>query len=102
MTTIREFQKMMREIYYHHDMRRGAADTCRWLESEVRELRDALCRGDRENMAEEFADVLAWLCSLANLLEVDLEAAAVKRYPGKCPKCGCRPCSCPYRGQPSD
>ncbi len=44
----------------------------------------------------EFADALAWLASLANLAEVDLEAA-VARYARGCPKCGQIPCACAFR-----
>ncbi|MDQ3991140.1 MAG: pyrophosphohydrolase, partial [Actinomycetota bacterium] len=37
----------------------------------------------------------AWLTSLANLLGVDLEAAAA-RYMDGCPKCGEIPCVCAF------
>jgi NTP pyrophosphatase (non-canonical NTP hydrolase) len=50
--------------------------------------------GDRENLAHEFGDVLAWLASLANLLDVDLEAAVARNADG-CPRCGLTPCGCP-------
>ena len=38
-------------------------------------------------MKDEFADVIAWLASLANLLEIDIEKAALKKYNNRCPKC---------------
>nr|WP_303646099.1 MazG nucleotide pyrophosphohydrolase domain-containing protein [Candidatus Solincola tengchongensis] len=61
---------------------------------EVGELSRALRMGRREDLDEEFADVLAWLASLANLCGVDLEEAACKYLSG-CPRCGSIPCACP-------
>jgi len=46
-------------------------------------------------MIDEFADVLAWLASLANVVGIDLEKAAMTKYDGKCPKCQKSPCQCP-------
>jgi len=41
------------------------------------------------------ADVLAWLTSLANLVNVNLEFEAKKKYGrGFCPRCGMRKCIC--------
>ncbi|GIW74902.1 MAG: hypothetical protein KatS3mg103_1424 [Phycisphaerales bacterium] len=41
-------------------------------------------KADRDNLAEEFADVLAWLATLANIAGVDL-AQACRKYtdPGR-------------------
>ena len=47
------------------------------------------------NVGEEIADVVAWISSLANLLEIDLEKAVLEKYPNKCIKCGSKPCQCP-------
>lgn len=91
---IREFQEMIRELYYRKDSRRGVDKTFLWFVEEVGELAEVIRKGDREAMEEEFADVLAWLSSLANLLGIDLERAAEKKYPGVCPYCGKNPCEC--------
>ncbi len=91
---IREFQEMIEEIYFHKDSKRGVEKTFLWFIEEVGELSEAIRKGDREGMEEEFADVLAWLSSLANLLGIDLEEAAKKKYPGVCPYCGKKPCEC--------
>ncbi|WP_457741606.1 MazG nucleotide pyrophosphohydrolase domain-containing protein [Thermococcus sp.] len=91
---IHEFQEMIREIYFHKDSKRGVEKTFLWFVEEVGELSEAIRKGDREAMEEEFADVLAWLASLANLLGVDLEEATKKKYPGVCPYCGKKPCEC--------
>jgi NTP pyrophosphatase (non-canonical NTP hydrolase) len=88
------FQRTMAETYRTRDEHRGADATFRWFTEEVGELARAIRTGDRDNLVHEFSDVLAWLASLANLLEVDLEAAAA-RYADGCPKCGGRPCTCP-------
>lgn len=91
---ISEFQEMIKEIYFHKDSKRGVERTFLWFVEEVGELSEAIRKRDREGMEEEFADVLAWLASLANLLGVDLEEAAKKKYPGVCPHCGKKPCEC--------
>ncbi len=94
MTSIREFQELMRRLYYERDSKRGIERTFMWLVQEVGELSRAILRNDRENIEEEVADVLAWLASLCNLLDIDMEAAVMKKYPGRCPKCGSIPCRC--------
>ncbi len=91
---IKEFQDMIRDIYFHKDSKRGVDKTFLWFVEEVGELSEAIRKRDRESMEEEFADVLAWLASLANLLGVDIEEAAKKKYPGVCPYCGKKPCEC--------
>jgi len=67
-----------------------------WLVEEVEELGDALENKNTVELEKEFADVLAWLASLANIVSVNLERAAVNKYGGKCPKCGLSPCNCPF------
>ena len=94
---IREFQKMIRTLYHSRDSRRGRDKTFLWFLEEVGELTRAYRREERENVGEEMADVVAWLISLANLLEVDLEEELLKKYPHRCPLCSTIPCQCPYR-----
>lgn len=91
-----ELQEMMRCLYFHRDSERGVAGTYDWLVDEVKELGDALNGTDKEELQKEFADVIAWLASLANITGVDLERAAVAKYNHKCPKCGCSPCECKF------
>jgi NTP pyrophosphatase (non-canonical NTP hydrolase) len=91
---LREFQRLIRDIYFHKDSKRGVERTFLWFVEEVGELSEAIRENDREAMEEEFADVLAWLASLANLLDIDIEEAAKKKYPGVCPYCGKKPCEC--------
>jgi len=93
---IREFQNMMRRIYFQRDSDRGPTDTYRWLKEEVDELGAAMQNGDKKTLSDEFADVIAWLASLANILNVDLEGAAIAKYNNRCPKCGLLPCECPF------
>jgi NTP pyrophosphatase (non-canonical NTP hydrolase) len=93
---INEFQQMMRRLYFHRDSERGATGTYDWLVDEVREVGDALDRGDKEELEKEFADVIAWLASLANVVNVDLEKAALTKYNNKCPKCKRSPCQCTF------
>jgi NTP pyrophosphatase (non-canonical NTP hydrolase) len=87
---------MMRRLYFHRDSRRGVNGTYDWLVDEVKELEEALKTGDKESMENEFADVIAWLASLANVTGVDLEKAALNKYDNKCPKCRCSPCQCSF------
>jgi len=91
---IEEFQSMMKQIYFHRDSKRGASGTYDWLVEELSELGEALKKGGGKALEDEFADVLAWLASLANVVNIDLEHAALQKYSGKCPKCSQRPCQC--------
>ena len=90
---IKDFQKVIKDTYFEKDSKRGLEGTFRWFVEEVGELARALRKGDRDNLNEEFSDVLAWLFSLANLAGVNMESAA-KRYEKGCPKCGNIPCTC--------
>jgi NTP pyrophosphatase (non-canonical NTP hydrolase) len=99
---ISEFQDMMRRLYFSRDSNRGAERTYDWLVDETRELGAALKTRDKEELASEFADVIAWLASLANVVNVDLEGAALSKYDNKCPKCRNSPCQCIFRASPTD
>jgi NTP pyrophosphatase (non-canonical NTP hydrolase) len=91
---IREFQQLIERMYSDKDRRRGSAKTFLWLAEEVGELASALAKGDdRENLSAEFADVLAWLVTLANVEGVDLEEA-IKKFTAGCPGCGQAVCRC--------
>jgi len=75
---IRAFQQMIDKRYGQRDRQRGTPATFMWLIEEVGELATALAGTDAVNKQEEFADVLAWLCTLANINDVDLEKAIEK------------------------
>jgi NTP pyrophosphatase (non-canonical NTP hydrolase) len=85
--TIGDFQSLIRDRYYATDSARGVPGTFMWFVEEVGELATALQENgpdrkptpdQRANLSEEFADVLAWLTTLANIASVDLEEALVK------------------------
>jgi NTP pyrophosphatase (non-canonical NTP hydrolase) len=92
--SIGEFQALIERIYGAKDASRGTAGTFMWFAEEVGELSRALRRGERRNLEEEFADVLAWLSTLASLHGVDLDAVAARKYGGGCPRCHAAPCAC--------
>ena len=96
LVSVREFQNMMRRIYFHKDSERGARGTYDWLREEVEELGEAMENAHRTALEDEFADVIAWLASLANVLEIDLEKAALRKYDARCPKCRQSPCRCAF------
>lgn len=89
-----DLQATMRATYLERDAARGRDATFRWFAEEVGEVAKAMRTGDRENLAHEFGDVLAWLMSLANVEDIDLEQA-MARYAEGCPRCGTSPCGCP-------
>src|SRR5438552_2719985 len=93
--TLAELQQLIRDTFGAKDGRRGMAGTFMWFMEEVGELAAAL-RGNepREATATEFADVLAWLATLANIAGVDLEDAMLAKYGAGCPECKQMPCSC--------
>jgi len=78
--TVRDFQDLIRKAYYERDSKRGLFKTWLWLQEEIGELATAIRRGDKENIAEEIADVIAWVVSIANLLDIDVEDALIEKY----------------------
>lgn len=86
---------MMKNLYGQRDQARGIDGTYNWLLEEVAELGVELQNNNnREATEKEFADVIAWLASLANITGIDLEKAALAKYPHECPKCQSSPCQC--------
>ncbi len=98
--TLADFQELIRRMYLEKDVARGVDGTFMWLMEEVGELAAALRDGTQEEQAAEFADVLAWLTTIANVVGVDLTAAVVEKYGSGCPGCGHLVCSCPDSGKP--
>ena len=93
--SLRDFQTLIKKMYYEKDIQRGIAGTFMWLVEEVGELSSALrSDNDRENLEEEFADVFAWLTTIANVADVDLSAALRKKYGKGCPGCHQFVCDC--------
>jgi NTP pyrophosphatase (non-canonical NTP hydrolase) len=81
--TIAGFQKHIFERYEKVDRERGTPKTFLWFMEEIGELATALNGNDRANLEEEFADVVAWLCTLANINDIDLAGAIAKKYLGE-------------------
>src|SRR5262245_58385132 len=93
--TLGELQTLIRDTFGAKDGRRGVSGTFMWFMEEVGELAEAL-RGNHpvEQTGAEFADVLAWLATLANIANVDLEEAVRQKYGTGCPECRHIPCTC--------
>jgi NTP pyrophosphatase (non-canonical NTP hydrolase) len=98
--TLSEFQRLIRDMYLERDVARGVDGTFMWLMEEVGELAAALRDGTPEQRRAEFADVLAWLATIANVVGVDLTEAVRKKYGAGCPGCGQFVCTCPTAGKP--
>jgi NTP pyrophosphatase (non-canonical NTP hydrolase) len=91
---IREFQQLIDKMYSERDRARGPAKTFLWFAEEVGELASAIAtKDDSDNLKEEFADVLAWLVTLANVEGIDLEDA-IRKFTEGCPGCGKLVCEC--------
>lgn len=108
--TIAEFQRLIEATYFRKDSARGLERTFMWFTEEVGELaRDLLhsparAPGDppadpASPLGREFADVLAWLSTLASIAGIDLEAAAAAKYATGCPRCSAVPCRCRERAE---
>jgi NTP pyrophosphatase (non-canonical NTP hydrolase) len=95
-----ELQRLIRDLYGSKDASRGIEGTFMWFMEEVGELSGALRGGTSDELALEFADVLAWLVTLANLAGVDLEGAVRRKYGSGCPGCGRQPCVCAMADKP--
>ena len=113
--TLTDFQRLIRNMYYEKDLGRGVSGTFMWLMEEVGELSTALretssvdCKliepaemdRRRQNLQAEFADVLAWLATIANLVGVDLNTAIQMKYGSGCPGCEQFICVCPDGEKP--
>lgn len=93
-TSFAGFQQLIREMYFDKDEARGVDGTFMWLTEEIGELAGALRTGSHEDRLEEFADVFAWLTTIANIVGVDLTEAMKKKYGEGCPGCGQFICNC--------
>ena len=98
--SIADLQRHIRQMYFEKDAARGVDGTFMWLMEEIGELASALRGTDKENLAEEFADVIAWLATIANIAEVDLNAALTDKYGSGCPGCARLVCICPNSEKP--
>ena len=90
---IAAFQDLMARTYGERDRARGIDATIAWLTEELGELARAVRKGTVEEQRHELGDVLAWLASLAQQLDLALEDAAA-RYGDGCPNCHAIPCEC--------
>ena len=79
--------------YETKDRERGITATIAWLTEELGELAQSVRKGSKQEQVHEMGDVLAWLASLANQLDIDLEEAA-SRFSDGCPSCISIPCVC--------
>ena len=93
-------QDLIRHMYFEKDRARGIEGTWMWFVEEVGELSSALRGGTHEERLLEFADVLAWLATLANIAGVDLTEAIARKYGSGCPGCGELLCKCPDAEKP--
>lgn len=91
---IQDLQELIRTMYSQKDLQRGTPATFLWLCEEFGELASALREGTLEEKRSEFADVLAWLVTLANINDVDLTLALKEKYGQGCPGCGKLVCTC--------
>jgi NTP pyrophosphatase (non-canonical NTP hydrolase) len=91
---LQSFQQLIRRMYFEKDVARGIDGTFMWLMEEVGELAAALRSGTHAERLGEFADVLAWLATIANVAGVDLAEAVALKYGTGCPGCGQLICQC--------
>jgi NTP pyrophosphatase (non-canonical NTP hydrolase) len=98
--TLGQLQQLIRDVYGEKDGRRGVEGTFMWFMEEVGELSGALRGGTDAERVAEFADVLAWLATLANIAGVDLDAAIRAKYGDGCPGCRRSPCACSQAEKP--
>jgi NTP pyrophosphatase (non-canonical NTP hydrolase) len=89
-----DFQRLIRDMYLEKDLARGVDGTFMWLMEEVGELAGALRSGTHADRLGEFADVLAWLATIANVVGVDLAEAVKLKYGSGCPGCANLVCTC--------
>jgi NTP pyrophosphatase (non-canonical NTP hydrolase) len=98
--SLADFQQLIRDMYLDKDVARGVDGTFMWFMEEVGELAAALRDGTHQDRMGEFADVLAWLTTMANVVGVDLSQAVASKYGSGCPGCGHLVCSCSMSEKP--
>ncbi|CAN5539663.1 MazG nucleotide pyrophosphohydrolase domain-containing protein [soil metagenome] len=98
--SLSQVQTLIRDLYGSKDGARGVEGTFMWFMEEVGELSAALRSGTKLETALEFADVLAWLVTLANICDIDLDQALAQKYGAGCPGCGQSPCACGQAEKP--
>ncbi|MDR1958185.1 MAG: nucleotide pyrophosphohydrolase [Planctomycetaceae bacterium] len=98
--SIHDLQNLIRGMYFEKDVQRGVDGTFMWLMEEVGELAAALRSGSPAEIREEFADVIAWLVTIANVVNCDLTQALLEKYGSGCPGCGKLVCDCPDSEKP--
>jgi NTP pyrophosphatase (non-canonical NTP hydrolase) len=98
--SLTDFQQKIREMYFEKDLQRGIDGTFMWLMEEVGELAAALRSGTPQEQAGEFADVIAWLTTIANVAGIDLGEAITAKYGQGCPGCGRWVCTCSMAEKP--
>jgi NTP pyrophosphatase (non-canonical NTP hydrolase) len=92
--TLSQLHHLIRDLYGAKDQLRGVEGTFMWFMEEVGELATALRNGNKPERLTEFADVLAWLVTLANCVGIDLDEAVKTKYGQGCPGCLQIPCTC--------
>jgi NTP pyrophosphatase (non-canonical NTP hydrolase) len=97
---IKEFQDLIETMYSAKDRKRGSAGTFLWFMEEVGELAAALASGTDSDKEGEFADVLAWLVTIANVEGIDVESAVRRKYGDGCPGCNEMVCACGLEEKP--
>lgn len=98
--SLADFQRLIHAMYYSKDVARGIDGTFMWFMEEVGELASSLRHGTQEERLGEFADVLAWLATMANVAGIDLSQAVSLKYGEGCPGCGKLVCVCPDSEKP--
>ncbi len=119
--SVGQFQSLIKTMYYEKDQARGIAATFLWLTEEIGELASALREAEHageladgnsdqklqadfeekhKNLSKEFADVCAWLATIANVAEVNLAEALFAKYGSGCPGCRKFVCECPDEEKP--
>jgi NTP pyrophosphatase (non-canonical NTP hydrolase) len=78
MMSLDEVQTLMEDLYGEADRERGMPATVAWLCEELGELAQAARKGTKEQQLHELGDVLAWLASLANQLDLTLDDAMAR------------------------
>src|SRR5262245_25106476 len=92
--SLTELQSLIETMYSRKDRERGVEGTFMWFMEEVGELAAALRDGNSAELSGEFADVLAWLATIANVTGIDLERAVLEKYGKGCPGCRQMICVC--------
>jgi NTP pyrophosphatase (non-canonical NTP hydrolase) len=97
---LRDFQAWNAQVYgVVNDQNYQVSDIVSRIHRYVTHVLKLVRKEKRDDADFLLAMAASWTFALANRLHIDLQDELWQRFPGKCPYCGAKPCSCKERAK---